>query len=89
MSSRNPGFSKNFVFEGLNGRARQDYAGAAGRLGLPPPAGSFLPVQKGTKDTLRGRPPVRLRPALRALLTGGPPPENPLIAGDQFTKRSP
>ena len=55
MSSRNPGFSKNFVFEGLNGRARQDYAGAAGRLGLPPPAGSLLPVQKGTKDTLRGK----------------------------------
>ena len=41
----------------------------------------YCPCRKEPKTRSGGRPPVRLRPAARALLTGGPPPENPLIAG--------
>ncbi len=48
-----------------------------------PPAGSFLLVQKGTKDTLRGQSAGSASSAKSTLsLTGGFPPKNPLFTGD-------
>ena len=53
----------------------------AGRRRAGFSAGTFCSCRKYPKTRSGGGPPVRLRPAARALLTGGPPPENPLIAG--------